>query len=157
MSELAHVRKEAVASPVANAPAHARRAEQPDHEHVRRAPLAGLAAGPPADPLGGTEAPRDVTAALRRRQGQGQSLPADLAENFGARLGTDLSGVRVHADTEADTISRSVQAAAFTHGTDVYFSSGAYQPASKGGQRLLAHELAHVVEERGAAGRAARQ
>jgi hypothetical protein len=107
-----------------------------------------VSAAPTGDPLGGTEAAPDVVEALRRRQGAGRPLPTGLAQQFGEQLGTDLSGVRVHADAEADRISRSVQATAFTHGEDVYFTQGAYAPASPSGQHLLAHELAHVAQHR---------
>ncbi|HEU5005882.1 MAG TPA: DUF4157 domain-containing protein [Jatrophihabitantaceae bacterium] len=86
---------------------------------------------------------------LRRRRGTGAPLPSDVAERFGEQLGADLSGVRVHADAEADQISRSVQATAFTHGTDVYFTQGSYAPHSQSGQHLLAHELAHVMQQGG--------
>jgi hypothetical protein len=59
--------------------------------------------------------------------------------------------VRVHADGEADQVARSVQATAFTHGSDIYFSQGAYAPASASGQHLLAHELTHVVQQQSGA------
>jgi hypothetical protein len=119
-------------------------------------PVAGLAhavrrrgaVGPTTDPLGGTAVDRDVADALRRRQGQGVPLPGQLADALGQQYGADLSGVRVHADQEAATISRSLQAQAFTHGTDVYFAQGTYAPQSADGQRLIAHEAAHVVQQR---------
>lgn len=97
------------------------------------------------DPLGGTAAAPEVTAALRRRRGQGVALAPEAAQQFGDAYGTDLSGVRIHTDLESDHIARSVQATAFTHGTDVYFSSGTYAGGSSG-QQLLAHELAHVAQ-----------
>jgi hypothetical protein len=105
------------------------------------------------DPLGGSEIPAGLADTLRRRRGNGSPLPPDVAERFGEQLGADLSGVRVHADAEADQISRSVQATAFTHGTDVYFTQGSYAPHSQSGQHLLAHELAHVTQQdRGSGG-----
>ena len=100
------------------------------------------------DPLGGTEAAPEITSALRRRRGQGEALPAATAERFGEAYGSDLSGVRLHTDGESDHIARSVQATALTHGSDVYFSAGAYAPGSASGQKLLAHELAHVAQHR---------
>ena len=68
-------------------------------------------------------------------------------------MGADLSGVRVHTDSEADGIARSVQAKAFTHGSDLYFSRGTYDPSSSSGKHLLAHELTHVVQQRTGADR----
>jgi hypothetical protein len=103
------------------------------------------------DPLGGTDAAPDVVAALRRRRGGGSRLPSEVESSFGAALGTDLSEVRVHADSEADSIARSVQATAFTHGSDIYFTSGTFSPSTSAGQHLLAHELSHVVQQRSGA------
>jgi len=69
-------------------------------------------------------------------------------------LGSDLSGVRVHTGGEADVLNRSLQAKAFTTGSDVFFSQGAYRPGSASGSHLLAHELAHVVQQGGSVQRA---
>ncbi|MDQ1720922.1 MAG: hypothetical protein QOI26_656 [Pseudonocardiales bacterium] len=99
------------------------------------------------DPLGGAEIPSDIVSALRRRAGNGRPLPAEIVDGMGEQLGHDLSGVRVHTDSEAAGIVRRVQAVAFTAGTDVYFSQGSYRPDSASGQRLLAHELSHVAHE----------
>ena len=55
------------------------------------------------------------------------------------------------ADDRADALNRSVSARAFATGTDVYFAKGEYNPGSADGDRLIAHELAHVVQQRGAA------
>lgn len=110
-------------------------------------PLAGLARaveGATTDVMGGEAVPGEVQSAIRRRAGRGQALPRRTAQELGASLGTDLSRVRVHADGEADTIARSVQAKAFTLGTDLYFSKGTYAPDSRQGRELLAHELTHV-------------
>jgi hypothetical protein len=58
--------------------------------------------------------------------------------------------VRVHTDDTAAALNRSVSARAFATGTDVYFGPGEYRPGSAEGDKLLAHELAHVVQQRGA-------
>ena len=108
-------------------------------------------AGDPADPLGGQQVPGDVMEVLRRSNGHGQRLPADVESGMGRQFGTDLSPVRVHGDREADVLARSVQATAFTHGRDIYFSRGSFSPGSPSGRRLLAHELAHVTAEQGGA------
>lgn len=110
-------------------------------------PLAGLTRaveGATTDVMGGQAVPGEVQSAIRRRAGRGQALPRRTAQELGDSLGTDLSRVRVHADGEADTIARSVQAKAFTLGTDLYFSKGTYSPDSRQGRELLAHELTHV-------------
>jgi hypothetical protein len=97
------------------------------------------------DPLGGTRAAPEVWDALRQ-QGGGSPLGRADADRFGSQLGTDLSTVRVHTGPGADSIARSVQATAFTHGTDIYFSEGSYAPGTSAGDHLLAHELAHVAQ-----------
>ena len=99
------------------------------------------------DPLGGSAAAPEVADVLRRRQGQGRPLEPAVAQRMGAAMDADLGGVRIHDDAEADTIARSVQSVAFTAGSDVYFSSGTYAPGTPGGDRLLGHELAHVVQQ----------
>jgi hypothetical protein len=66
-------------------------------------------------------------------------------------MGEDFSDVRVHDDADAHELSRSVSAEAFTTGSDVFFQSGRYDPGSSAGRKLLAHELTHVAQQRGAA------
>ncbi|MDQ1741065.1 MAG: hypothetical protein QOE53_2717, partial [Pseudonocardiales bacterium] len=115
---------------------------------ARPAPVAGLARSGAAiaDPLGGTAVSQDIVSVLRSRAGRGSVLPAEVAEPMGTALDTDLSAVRIHADADADTLTRSVQATAFTYGADIYFSQGSYAPGSAAGQHLLAHELSHVAQ-----------
>ena len=66
-------------------------------------------------------------------------------------FGADFSGVRVHTDGQADTLNRSLNSRAFTTGSDVFFRSGEYNPGSRAGQELIAHELTHTVQQ-GASG-----
>jgi len=68
------------------------------------------------------------------------------------RFGHDFSGVRVHTDAKADSLSRSLSAEAFTLGSDMFFRKNKYNPDSSGGQKLIAHESAHVVQQGGAKG-----
>jgi len=107
------------------------------------------------DELGGTAVPADTQSILTRRRGSGASLPAGVAQRMEAGFGTPLDHVRVHADAEADGLTRSLQATAFTLGSDIYFSRGSYAPATGAGQRLLAHELAHVAQQSSGTGRGA--
>jgi hypothetical protein len=65
-----------------------------------------------------------------------------------SRLDADFSDVRVHTDGKATDSARSVQAYAYTVGNDVVFQSDKYAPGSDSGQRMLAHELTHVVQQR---------
>jgi hypothetical protein len=92
----------------------------------------------------------DVEATIAQTRGGGQTLDPGVAQRMGSALGDDLSDVRVHTDTTADALAGSVSARAFTTGNDVYFAKGEYDPGSGSGDQLLAHELSHVVQQRGA-------
>lgn len=90
----------------------------------------------------------EVQSAINSTRGAGSSLDPGVAGKLGGSLG-DLSDVRVHTDDTADQLNRSVSARAFATGTDVYFAKGEYNPGSAAGDKLIAHELAHVVQQRG--------
>lgn len=77
----------------------------------------------------------------------GQPLDAEASRFFGPRFGHDFAGVRVHSDERAADSARALNARAYTVGRDVVFARGQYQPATASGRRLLAHELAHVVQQ----------
>jgi Domain of unknown function (DUF4157) len=62
-------------------------------------------------------------------------------------FGVDFSQVRIHNDNEAVAMNNELQAQAFTHGRDIYFNEGKFDPDSAAGKFLLAHELAHVVQQ----------
>jgi hypothetical protein len=64
------------------------------------------------------------------------------------RMSADFSDVRVHTGGKADESARAINAQAYTVGTDVVFRSGAYQPETPGGRHVLAHELAHVIQQK---------
>ena len=66
---------------------------------------------------------------------------------FEPRFERDFSQVRVHADAHAAESAQAVQALAYTVGSDIVFGAGQYAPATTAGQRLLAHELTHVVQQ----------
>ncbi len=79
----------------------------------------------------------------------GEPLDAGARAFMEPRFGHDLSRVRVHTDAKAAESARAVNAVAFTVGDDLVFASGEYNPQSSAGRRLLAHELAHVIQQRG--------
>jgi hypothetical protein len=87
---------------------------------------------------------------LQSAKGSGQALDADLQQSMGQAMGADFSGVKVHTDAQSDQLNESIQSKAFTTGADVFFRVGEYDPGSKGGQELIAHELTHVVQQGGA-------
>lgn len=93
----------------------------------------------------------DVESGIQRARGGGQPLAESIREPMEQAFEADFSRVRVHADSQADQLSQSIQAKAFTTGQDVFFRQGMYQPTSRGGQELLAHELTHVVQQSGGA------
>jgi Domain of unknown function (DUF4157) len=80
--------------------------------------------------------------------GGGTPLDTDTRGLMEERLGQDFSDVRVHTGQKADESARSVNAHAYTVGTDVVFRSGHYSPDTDTGQRVLAHELTHVVQQK---------
>src|SRR4051794_7696429 len=81
---------------------------------------------------------------------RGQLLDADTRAYFEPRYGHDFSHVRVHADAQAGETARAMDAAAYTVGSQIAFAQGRYQPGTVAGRRLLAHELAHVAQQRNA-------
>jgi outer membrane protein OmpA-like peptidoglycan-associated protein len=93
-------------------------------EHTKDAPLASDGSRAPTQPLDATT--RDV---------------------MGSRFQHDFSAVCVHADARAADMARSAGARAYTIGSDVVFGAGEYQPHSEQGRQLIAHELAHVVQQ----------
>ena len=80
-------------------------------------------------------------------QSLGRPLDASTRAFFEPRFGHDFSQVRVHADGKAADAARAVWARAYTFGSDIVFGAGEYTPATEQGKRLLAHELAHVVQQ----------
>lgn len=81
--------------------------------------------------------------------GSGAPLPASERAFFEPRFGRDLSGVRVHDGPAADAASQSIAARAFTLGSDIAFARGEYRPGTGEGRQLMAHELAHVMQQDG--------
>ncbi|MGA2353685.1 MAG: DUF4157 domain-containing protein, partial [Terriglobales bacterium] len=84
----------------------------------------------------------------------GQALDRASRGFLEPRFGVDLGKVRIHSDARAAESAQAVGALAYTVGRDVVFGSGRYSPATPVGRQLLAHELAHVVQQRGATGAA---
>ncbi len=89
----------------------------------------------------------DIGARIQARAGGGSALDSGVQRQLEGGMGADLSGVRVHTDSEADHLSRSVDAVAFTTGNDVFFRSGAYNPGTPEGMHLLAHETTHTLQQ----------
>ena len=86
---------------------------------------------------------------LNASKGRGSKMDGDVRNEMESGFGTDFSNVNIHTDERAAQMSQNIGAQAFTHGNDVYFNRGKYDPGSKGGKHLLAHELAHTVQQTG--------
>ncbi|MDZ4800013.1 MAG: DUF4157 domain-containing protein [Bryobacteraceae bacterium] len=106
-------------------------------------PLQLRAASSPDD----TPLPKDLPARIRSISHNGRPIESPARETLERVTGVDLSDVRVQTGTEADQLTRGVQATAFTAGHQIFFRNGAYHPESEEGLRLLAHEAAHTVQQ----------
>ncbi|PWS35860.1 hypothetical protein DFH01_20035 [Falsiroseomonas bella] len=102
---------------------------------------------PEAHRTGAQPAPPSVRHTLLS---QGEALPGGLRRYLGRRLGDDLAHVRLHRDAAAADAARDIGAQAFASGRHIAFGAGAYRPDTPGGLALVAHELAHVLQQRGA-------
>ncbi|HEU5213238.1 MAG TPA: DUF4157 domain-containing protein [Gaiellaceae bacterium] len=100
--------------------------------------------------LPGGRVDASVEAAIEAARGHGRPLDGAFSRRLGSASGESFSDVRVHTDDAAAALARAVSARAFTVGSDIFFAHGEYAPGSPGGSELIAHELAHVVQQRGA-------
>ncbi|MFL9458857.1 DUF4157 domain-containing protein [Tolypothrix bouteillei VB521301_2] len=96
---------------------------------------------------GGIEATPDLEESINQARGMGQPLSEAVRVPMEQSFGADFSGVRVHADARSDQLNQLIQAKAFTTGKDIFFRQGAYNPTSRGGQELIAHELTHTLQQ----------
>ena len=94
----------------------------------------------------------DAEAAVEQAAGSnGAPLPAHLQRQFELSTGADLSSVRVHTGAASAQAAQAVGARAYTVGQDIHFGAGNYQPDDPFGMHLLAHEVAHTVQQQGGA------
>lgn len=122
-----------------------------------RAPVIGFDFGslptyapePQIGPEGGEVSPA-TSERIQKERGGGAPLASSVQQRMEGAFGHNFADVRVHADGEADALSRSVGANAFTLGSDIFLSRQATGAGPYGGDELVAHELMHVVQQRGA-------
>ena len=88
-----------------------------------------------------------ASTALRATLGHGRSLTESEQRFFKSHIGHDFAGVHIHTGPAADAAAKSVNARAFTLGNNIVFGNGEYQPETNSGKQLMAHELAHVVQQ----------
>lgn len=106
---------------------------------LRRIDLAGIGAA-------GGDLDSDTERAITSTSG-GDPLSAPVQRDMEGAFGADFSAVRVHTGPKVDSLNSTLNAQAFTSHSDIYMRSGDYQPASREGRHLLAHELTHVVQQ----------
>ena len=106
---------------------------------------------------GPSVAPLSVEHSIDRMSaGGGSPLAPALRTTFEPRFGYDFGDVRTHASGEASHAATALGARAFTVGDHIFFAAGEYQPTSAQGQRLIAHELTHTIQQKPTAARASR-
>jgi len=98
-------------------------------------------------PAGAATAIASPTLTSQLGQGGGHPLPSSTRHFMETRFGADFSQVQAHTDADAMQMSQNLKAQAFTSGQHIYFGAGQYQPHSAKGQHLLAHELAHTIQQ----------
>ena len=120
----------------------AQRAEQlPDTEiRLDASSGAGLSGGP---------VDSSTEQSIQKARGGGQPLSPKVRGSMEGAFNANFSGVRVHTNSKANSLNTSLNARAFTTGQDLFFKKGAYNPGSSDGQKLIAHELTHVVQQNG--------
>jgi len=111
--------------------------KKPEEEKVHKKPTAAAAAGP------------GPTASGAVGKEGGSALPASALGEMSSGFGYDFGNVKIHTDRQAQEMSEQLGAQAFTYKGDIYFNKGKFDPGSKEGKWLLAHELAHVVQQSG--------
>ena len=84
-------------------------------------------------------------------RGDGMLLPDPLRQSMEEAFGVDLRRVRVHSDAASARLNEHLQSRAFTAGQDIFMAAGAFSPQTADGRALLAHEVAHVVQQSGSA------
>lgn len=86
---------------------------------------------------------------LLASKGSGRPLPDATRRFMESRFQAPFTGVRIHTDVSAQELAEEIHAQAFTHGQDIYFNAGKFEPESKDGKHLIAHELTHTLQQRG--------
>lgn len=125
-----------------NPPSSAQRQDLPEQDELMMKPIIQRHNGP-------KDANPNLEHAINQSRGGGRPLDDKIRGPMEQAFGANFGGVRVHSDRKAHQLNESIQARAFTTGQDLFFRQGAYQPSSRAGQELLAHELTHVVQQNG--------
>lgn len=98
---------------------------------------------------GMSDAGNEIESGLYQSKGNGNPLPRHVKEEMEHKIGASFGSVRVHTDSGAVRMSEQLGARAFTRGSDIYFGKEQFNTRSAEGKQLLAHELAHTVQQQG--------
>ena len=90
-----------------------------------------------------------IESTLFQEKGKGMALAPDVKQKMENSFDSDFSKVRIHTGQKAQMMCKKIHAKAFTHGYDLFFGQGQYQPETKAGKHLLAHELTHTLQQKG--------
>lgn len=88
-----------------------------------------------------------LSSRINNSSGNGRSLPHHTLSEMQSSFNADFSQVRIHTGADAVSMNKELRAQAFTHGRDIYFNNGKYDPETSNGRHLLAHELTHVIQQ----------
>ena len=127
------------------APDLQRQDEEEDEELVQTMP----------DEKSETVVANEIEARINSAKGGGRPLSNEVKKPMEQAFGVGFNSVKIHTDTEADTLNKQLNAKAFTTGQDIFFRDGEYRPGSDGGNKLIAHELTHIIQQ-GSSSRIAR-
>ncbi len=84
---------------------------------------------------------------MKQAKGKGSPLPESIRTEMETGFGADFSPVRIHTGADAVMMNKQMKAQAFAQGKDIFFNQGKFDPNSKKGRQLLAHELTHTVQQ----------
>jgi hypothetical protein len=97
---------------------------------------------------GATASPQ-LSSRVSGSAGKGSALPVKTQNEMQSSFGRNFGDVNIHTDSASAEMNDELGAQAFTHGKDIYFNSGKFNPETNNGKHLLAHELTHVVQQDG--------
>lgn len=101
---------------------------------------------------GANPASPNVSSSINAMRGKGQALPDQTKQTMEQGIGHDFSNVRVHTGSKSEELNNEIGAKAFTVGNDIHFNANEYNPGTRSGDELIAHELTHTVQQGGSTG-----
>lgn len=97
----------------------------------------------------GTTLPKTAESQLKTNLGRGHSFDKKTRDYFEPRFGVDLGNVKIHTDDKAASMAKTLNARALTYGNNIAFAKGAYNPGTRAGKKLIAHEVTHTIQQGG--------